>query len=79
MERTEEGRVPKLALWYRPKGRRDPDRPRRRWNSYKPEQANGLTLELQNKKKQLKRYKGHTHRHRIWYQTYFLFYETEVG
>jgi hypothetical protein len=33
VERTEEGRVPKQALWYRPKGRREPDRPRRRWNS----------------------------------------------
>jgi hypothetical protein len=33
VERMEEGRVPKQALWYRPKGRRYPDRPRRRWNS----------------------------------------------
>jgi hypothetical protein len=33
VERMEEGRVPKQALWYRPKGRRDPGRPRRRWNS----------------------------------------------
>jgi predicted nucleic acid-binding Zn-ribbon protein len=33
VERMEEGRVPKQALWYRTKGRRDPDRPRRRWNS----------------------------------------------
>jgi hypothetical protein len=44
----EEGRVP---LWYRPKGKRDPGRPRRRWNSQKPEQANGLILELKKKKK----------------------------
>jgi hypothetical protein len=28
-----EGRVLKQALWYRPKERRDPGRPRRRWNS----------------------------------------------
>jgi hypothetical protein len=33
VERMEEGRVPKQTLWYRPKGRRDPGRPRRRWNS----------------------------------------------
>jgi hypothetical protein len=33
LERMEEGRVPKLALWYRSKGRRDPGRPCRRWNS----------------------------------------------
>jgi hypothetical protein len=33
VERMEEGRGPKQALWYRPKGRRDPDRPRRRWIS----------------------------------------------
>jgi hypothetical protein len=29
----EEGRMPKQALWHRPKGRRDPGRPRRRWHS----------------------------------------------
>jgi hypothetical protein len=33
VERMKEGRVPKQALWYRPKGRRNPDRPPRRWNS----------------------------------------------
>jgi hypothetical protein len=33
VERMEEGRAPKQALWYRPKGRRDPGRPRSRWNS----------------------------------------------
>jgi hypothetical protein len=33
VERMEEGRVLKQALWYRPKGRRDLGRPRRRWNS----------------------------------------------
>jgi hypothetical protein len=33
VERMKEGRVPKQALWCRPKGRRDPGRPRRRWNS----------------------------------------------
>jgi hypothetical protein len=49
-ERMEEGRVPKQALWYRPKGRRDPGRPCRRWNSQNPEQANGLILELENNK-----------------------------
>jgi hypothetical protein len=42
VERTEEGLMPKQALWYRPKGRRDPGRPRRRWNSKKTEQANAL-------------------------------------
>jgi hypothetical protein len=54
VERMEGGRVPKQALWYRPRGRRDPGRPRRRWNSYKPEQANGLILELEKKKKKKK-------------------------
>jgi hypothetical protein len=33
VERMEEGRVLKQALWYRPKGRRDPGRPRKSWNS----------------------------------------------
>jgi hypothetical protein len=33
VEKMEEGRVPKQALWCRPKGRRDPGRPCRRWNS----------------------------------------------
>jgi hypothetical protein len=47
VERLEEARVPKQALWYRLKGRKDPGRPRRRWNSQKPEQANGLILKLE--------------------------------
>jgi hypothetical protein len=47
----EEERMPNQDLCYRPKGRRDPHRQRRRWNSEKPEQATGLILELQNKKK----------------------------
>jgi hypothetical protein len=51
VEKKEEGRVPKRALWYRPKGRRDPGRPRRKWNPQKLEQANGLILELEKKKK----------------------------
>jgi hypothetical protein len=50
----EEGRVPKQDLWYRPKGRRDSGRPRRRWNSQKSEQANNLILELEEKKKKKK-------------------------
>jgi hypothetical protein len=33
VEMMEEGRVLKQALWYRPKGKRDPNRPRRSWNS----------------------------------------------
>jgi hypothetical protein len=33
VERMQEGRMPKQALWYTPKGRRDPGRTRRRWNS----------------------------------------------
>jgi hypothetical protein len=49
VERIEEGRVPKQALWYRPNGRRDPGRPCTRWNSQKPEQANGLSLELEKR------------------------------
>jgi hypothetical protein len=32
VERMEEGQVLKQGLWY-PKGRRDPGRPRRSWNS----------------------------------------------
>jgi hypothetical protein len=48
VERMEEGRV---ALWYKSKGRRDPGRPRRRWNSQKPEQANGLILELERRRR----------------------------
>jgi hypothetical protein len=36
-ERMDEGRVPKQALWYRPKRRGDPGRPHRRWDSWKPE------------------------------------------
>jgi hypothetical protein len=32
-------------LWYRPKGRRDPGRPCRMWNSQKLEQTTGPTLE----------------------------------
>jgi hypothetical protein len=49
VERMDEGRVLKQALWYRPKGRRDLGRPHRRWNSQKPKQANGLLLELEKK------------------------------
>jgi hypothetical protein len=33
VERMEEERVPKQAVWYRPKGRRDPGGQRRGWNS----------------------------------------------
>jgi hypothetical protein len=32
VEGMEEGRVPKQALWHRPKGRRDPGRVCTRWN-----------------------------------------------
>jgi hypothetical protein len=35
----EEGRVPKQRLWFKPKGRKNPGRSHRRWNSQKPEQA----------------------------------------
>jgi hypothetical protein len=41
--------VPKQASWYRPKGRRNPNRPCRRWNSQKPEQAIGKILESEKK------------------------------
>jgi hypothetical protein len=33
VESMAEGRVPKQALWYGPKGRREPGRLCRRWNS----------------------------------------------
>jgi hypothetical protein len=33
VEMMEEGRVLKQALWYRPKGRGEPGKPRRSWNS----------------------------------------------
>jgi hypothetical protein len=33
VEMMEEGRMLKQALWYSPKGKREPGRPRRSWNS----------------------------------------------
>jgi hypothetical protein len=32
LERMENGRFPRDALYYLPKGRRDPGRPRKRWS-----------------------------------------------
>jgi hypothetical protein len=36
----------KQIVWSRPKGRRDPDRSHRSWNSWKPEQAMGLIVKM---------------------------------
>jgi hypothetical protein len=47
------GGVSKKAVRYRPKGRIYPGRPGRRWKSQKPEQATGLTLEVEEEKKRL--------------------------
>jgi hypothetical protein len=42
--------VPNQAFWYRPRGRRNPGRPYRRWNWQKPEQDIGLILESGKKR-----------------------------
>jgi hypothetical protein len=47
----EEGRVPKQALWFKPKGRRNLGRPHRKWNSQKSEQAISLILELERRRR----------------------------
>ena len=39
LERTDNTRLPKHALNYKPRGRRDRGRPRKRWHASMPEQV----------------------------------------